>query len=214
MEIVVAKKILKASEQIAVGNRAFLDRAGVCAVNILGSPGCGKTTLLEALIASLDGKARLAVIEGDLASTHDAQRIEAAGVPAVQINTDGGCHLDANMIASALGSLDVDTIDLLFIENVGNLVCTAGFDLGERVRVAVLSVAEGDDKVIKYPPIFQSADAVIISKIDMMPYTDFDVERFDGNLRRLKADSLIFQVSARTGQGIPEFVNWLLSKRS
>jgi hydrogenase nickel incorporation protein HypB len=185
MKIVAAKKILKANDQLAAENRGEYDAAGVFAVNIVGSPGAGKTTLLEALFAHLKGRLRPAVIEGDIAGSIDADRMEKIGVPVVQINTDGACHLDANMIATAAKELDFAQIDLLAIENVGNLVCTAGFDLGERLRIVVLSTSEGDDKAIKYPAIFQGSDALFITKIDLLPHLNFTVERITADMKRL-----------------------------
>ena len=169
MKIVAAKKILKANDQLAAENRRQLESAGVFGVNVVGSPGAGKTTLLEALFSHLKGRLRPAVIEGDIAGSIDAERIERIGVPVVQVNTDGACHLDANMIAIAAQELDFRAIDLLVIENVGNLVCTAGFDLGEHLRIVVLSTSEGDDKAVKYPAIFQGSDALFITKMDLLP---------------------------------------------
>ena len=157
MRIVAAKKILKVNDQLAAENRQRWTAARIFAVNVVGSPGAGKTTLLEALFAHVNGRLRPAVIEGDIAGSIDAERMEKIGVPVVQINTDGACHLDANMIASAGRELDFQAIDLLAIENVGNLVCTAGFDLGEHLRIVVLSTSEGDDKAVKYPAIFQGS---------------------------------------------------------
>ena len=185
MKIVAAKKILKVNDQIAADIRAKLDAAGVFGVNVVGSPGSGKTTLLEALFAELKGRIKPAVIEGDIAGSIDAQRIEAIGVPVVQINTEGACHLDANMVASALGNSILADIDLLVIENVGNLVCTAGFDLGERLRIIVLSTPEGDDKIVKYPAIFQGSDALFITKMDLAPHLNFSVERVAADMKRL-----------------------------
>jgi hydrogenase nickel incorporation protein HypB len=213
MELVLAQKVLKANDQLAQNNRARLDAGGTYAVNLLGSPGAGKTTLLEAALPLLQARLKVAVIEGDLATSRDAERIEKAGAPAVQINTGGGCHLDAGMVASALDSLDA-ALDLLFVENVGNLVCTAGFDLGERLRVVVLSVAEGDDKVEKYPPMFTGIDAVALNKIDLLPHVDFDVEKTRANLRRLSPDARVFELSARTGAGIAEFADFLVERRA
>ncbi len=209
MKIVAAKKILKANDQLAAENRAKLDAAGVFGVNIVGSPGAGKTTLLEALIKQLDGRARPAVIEGDIAGSIDAERIEALDVPVVQINTQGACHLDASMIAAALADFDLNTVDLLFVENVGNLVCTAGFDLGERLRLVVLSTSEGDDKAAKYPAIFQGSHALLITKADLLPHTNFDVGRITADFHRLVPGGPIFQVAAINGQGIPAAADWL-----
>jgi hydrogenase nickel incorporation protein HypB len=213
MQIVLAKRILHANDRIAQDNRGKFDAAGVLAVNVLGSPGAGKTALLEAILPILGERCRAAVIEGDLATSRDAERIEAVGVPCVQINTDGGCHLDAGMVASAMDALDLAALDVLFIENVGNLVCTAGFDLGESLRIVVLSVAEGDDKVEKYPPMFSGVDAVFLNKIDLLPHTDFDPERVQENLRRLSPEASILRVSARTGEGVGACAEWILGRR-
>jgi len=210
MRIVAATKILKANDQLAAENRAKLNAAGVFGVNIVGSPGCGKTTLLEALFAQLKGRLAPAVIEGDIAGSIDAQRIEALGVPAVQINTEGACHLDANMIVSAVGQLDLAAIDLLIVENVGNLVCTAGFDLGEHLRIVVLSVSEGDDKVVKYPAIFQGSQALFVTKIDLLPYVKFDMARVAADMQRLAPHAAIFRVSAIKGDGIQQAADWLV----
>jgi hydrogenase nickel incorporation protein HypB len=203
---------LKANDQLAAENRARLDAAGVLAVNIVGSPGCGKTTLLEALLRRLAGRVAAAVIEGDIAGSIDADRIAALNVPVVQINTDGACHLDAAMIAAAAVDFDYARLNVLLIENVGNLVCTAGFDLGEHVRLAVLSVTEGDDKVVKYPAIFQSADAVLVTKIDMLPHTNFDADRVTADVRRLAPEAEVFRVSALHGEGVPALADWLLGR--
>jgi len=212
MKIVAAKNILKANDQLAAENRARLDAAGVFGVNLVGSPGAGKTTLLEALFSRLKGRLRPAVIEGDIAGSIDADRMEKIGVPVVQINTDGACHLDANMIAIAGQELDLQTIDLLAIENVGYLVCTAGFDLGEHLRIVVLSTSEGDDKAVKYPAIFQGSDALVITKIDLLPHLNFSVERITADMRRLAPNAAVFQVSALRGDGIPAAADWLAAK--
>jgi hydrogenase nickel incorporation protein HypB len=212
MKIVAAKKILKANDQLAEENRAKLDAGGVYAVNVVGSPGCGKTTLLEAVFKKLDGRLAPAVIEGDIAGSIDAERIDAMGVPVVQINTEGACHLDANMIAVAAQGFDYPAIDLLVIENVGNLVCTAGFDLGEHLRIVILSVAEGDDKLVKYPAIFQQSHALVITKIDLLPHTNFNVERAIADMRRLAPDARVFQVSSLRGDGIAELTDWLAAR--
>ena len=213
MKIVAAKRLLKANDQLAAENRAKLDASGVFGVNVVGSPGCGKTTLLEALFAQLKGRLRAAVIEGDIAGSIDAERIEAVGIPVVQINTDGACHLDAAMIAAAAQDLDYRGLDLLVVENVGNLVCTAGFDLGEHLRIAILSVTEGDDKVVKYPAIFQGSDALIVTKMDLVALTNFQVERVVADVRRLALEAAIFQISALRGDGIPALVEWLVERR-
>ena len=212
MKIVAAKKILKVNDQIAADIRAKLDAAGVFGVNVVGSPGSGKTTLLEALFAEIKGRIKPAVIEGDIAGSIDAQRIEAIGVPVVQINTDGACHLDANMVASALGTLDLAHIDLLVIENVGNLVCTAGFDLGERLRIIVLSTPEGDDKIVKYPAIFQGSQALFITKTDLAPHLNFSAARVAADMKRLAPEAPVFQVSALKGQGMAQAAAWLAER--
>jgi hydrogenase nickel incorporation protein HypB len=212
MKIVAAKKILKANDQLATENRARLDAADIFGVNVVGSPGAGKTTLLEAIFQHLNGRLRPAVIEGDIAGSIDADRMEKIGVPVVQINTDGACHLDANMIASADKELDFDAIDLLVIENVGNLVCTAGFDLGEHLRIVVLSTSEGDDKAVKYPAIFQGSHALVITKIDLLPHLNFNVERITADMKRLAPKAAVFQVSALHGDGIPKVADWLAEK--
>ena len=212
MKIVAAKKILKVNDQLAAENRAKFNAAGVFVVNIVGSPGAGKTTLLEALFAELKKKMRPAVIEGDIAGSIDAERMEAIGVPVVQINTDGACHLDAAMIAAAVGEMDLSEIDVLFVENVGNLVCTAGFDLGEHLRIIVLSTSEGDDKAVKYPAIFQGSDALMITKIDLAPYLNFSVERITADLKRLAPESPVYQVSAMKGDGMAAAAAWLTAK--
>lgn len=212
MKIVAAKKILQANDQIAEENRAKLSTAGIFGVNLVGSPGSGKTTLLEAVLAELKGRARPAVIEGDIAGSIDAERIEKLGVPVVQINTQGACHLEASMIGAAVADLDLGTIDLLFIENVGNLVCTAGFDLGEHLRIVVLSTSEGDDKLAKYPAIFQGSDALVVTKTDLLPQTNFDVGRVTADFKRLVPRGEIFQVAALQGDGIPQAADWLAAK--
>lgn len=213
MKIVAAKSILRANDQLAEENRRALDAAGVLCVNLVGSPGAGKTTLLEALFKRLPAEVRPAVIEGDIAGVIDAERMQRIGVPVVQINTEGACHLDANMIAAALGQFDLSTLDLLVVENVGNLVCTAGFDLGERVRLLALSTAEGDDKAVKYPAIFQGADALVITKCDLRPMMNFDEARIRQDLMRLNPRAQVFAVTALRGEGIDPLAAWLLERR-
>ncbi|MFZ5831138.1 MAG: hydrogenase nickel incorporation protein HypB [Planctomycetota bacterium] len=212
MKIVAAKSILRANDLLAAENRSRLDAAGIFGINLVGSPGAGKTTLLEGLFTELQGKLRPAVIEGDIAGSIDAERIEQLGVPCVQINTEGACHLDANMIGSALEGFDLPAIDVLIVENVGNLVCTAGFDLGERLRIAVLSVAEGDDKAVKYPAIFQGSHALVVTKMDLLPYMNFQLERITSDMRRLAPEAPVFAVSALKGEGIPALAEWLVER--
>ncbi len=213
MRIIAAKRLLKANDQLAAENRAKFTAAGVHCVNIVGSPGAGKTTLLEGLFKVLGEDVKPAVIEGDIASAIDAERIEKLGVPVVQINTDGACHLDANMIAAVLGDLDLAAVNLLFIENIGNLVCTAGFDLGEQSRIVVLSTVEGDDKAMKYPAIFQGSDAMVITKCDLMGHTNFDADRITADYLRLAPKGRVFQVKALAGDGVADVADWLLSDR-
>jgi len=209
MKIVAAKKLLKANDQLAQENRARFNAAGVLTVNLLGSPGSGKTTLLEALLGELREEIAPGVIEGDIAGSIDAQRIEALGIPVVQINTEGACHLDASMIAAAVQGLDLEAVRFLTIENIGNLVCPAGFDLGEHLRLVVLSVSEGDDKVVKYPAIFQTADAVVVTKADLLGFTNFKFERVAADVERLAPQAEIFEVAALKGTGIEAVADFI-----
>ena len=212
MKIIAAKTILKANDQLAAVNRKRFDAAKVYGINVVGSPGSGKTTLIEAIFRRLQGQMRLAVVEGDIAGSIDAQRMEALGVPVVQLNTDGACHLDATMVATAIDQLDLDAADVLLIENIGNLVCTAGFDLGEHLRIIVLSVTEGDDKAVKYPAIFQGSDALFVTKTDLLPYTNFSMERITADMRRLAPYARVFQVSALHNDGIEPALEWLVEQ--
>jgi hydrogenase nickel incorporation protein HypB len=214
MKIVAAKKILKANDQLANENRAAFSGRQVFCINLVGSPGSGKTTLLEALFAQWGQRCAPAVIEGDIAGQVDAQRMEQIGVPVVQINTDGMCHLDAGMIAAAAQNLELTGVTMLWIENVGNLVCTAGYDLGEHLRIVALSVPEGDDKIIKYPAIFQRSDALVLTKIDLLPHLNFRTAKARADMQRLAPEARIFEVSARTGQGLPELATWLVERRA
>jgi len=207
----IKERVLSANDRLALENRARLDQARVLAVNLIASPGAGKTSLILRTIEALRGRARIAVIEGDLASRVDADRVQAAGVPAIQINTGGGCHLDAPMVAQALAQLPLEAIDLLLIENVGNLVCPTQFALGEHRRVLVASVPEGHDKPIKYPTSFMDMDAIVLNKMDLIPYLDFDWEAFERAVRAVNRDAPIFPVSCRTGEGITTWVTWLYS---
>jgi hydrogenase nickel incorporation protein HypB len=213
MKIVAAKKILKANDQLAEENRRSYQSAGVFCLNLVGSPGCGKTTLLEGLFQQLGESASAAVIEGDIAGQVDAERMTEIGIPVVQINTDGMCHLDANMVAAASEDLDLSALDMLLIENVGNLVCTSGFDLGEHLRIVALSVPEGDDKIVKYPGIFRRSDALVITKIDTLPHFDFDVQRVRNDMQRLAPEAVVFEVSALRGTGMAEFAAWIQQRQ-
>ncbi len=212
MEIKVLKDILGANEQIAEINRQLLDSNNVFAVNLMSSPGAGKTSLILETIKRLKGKTKVGVIEGDVSSSLDAEVISKEGVPVVQINTGGGCHLDANMASSALGNVPLKDIELLLIENVGNLICPAEFALGEHKNVLISSIPEGDDKPFKYPLMFHKADAVLINKIDLLPYLKFDTEAFSQVIKGMNEEVEILQISCATGQGIQEWVSWLLNQ--
>lgn len=211
MRVVVARDILKANDQLARANRRRFDDVGVTAVNVLGSPGCGKTSLIEAFHQSWPKRLEFGVIEGDLATSRDAERIERLGAPVVQINTEGGCHLDAGMVSKALEQLDLEGLRMVFIENVGNLVCPAAYQLGEHFRVAVLSLPEGDDKVAKYPSMFSRVDLVVLNKIDLAPYLAFDEGRVKEDLARVSPEAALVRVSARDGTGVEQLVEYLLS---
>ena len=208
-EVKVVEKIMGANEQIAAQNRRLLDERGIVTVNLMASPGAGKTSLIMRTIEALRDRLRIGAIEGDTASRVDADRVATAGVPVVQINTGGGCHLDAPMVRYALDRLPLDEIDLLLIENVGNLVCPAGFALGEHVRVLIASVPEGDDKPYKYPGMFSSVDAVVINKTDLLPYLEFDVPAFRRLIAGLNPEARIFEVSCTTGEGVGVWAEWL-----
>ncbi len=212
MEIKVLKDILSANEQIAERNQQLLDSKGVFAVNLMSSPGAGKTSLILETIRRLKGKTRIGVIEGDVSSSLDAETISKESVPVIQINTGGGCHLDANMTYSALSNVPLQDIELLLIENVGNLICPAGFALGEHKKVLISSIPEGDDKPFKYPLMFHKADAVLINKIDLLPYLKFDTQSFSQAIRGINEKVAIFQISCTTGQGIEQRVSWLLTQ--
>lgn len=211
VKVKLARDILKANDLLAENLRGRLADQGIVSVNLVGSPGSGKTTLLERTLEHL-GELRASVIEGDIATALDAERIEQKGVPVVQINTDGTCHLDANMILGALDELDLARTDLLFIENVGNLVCPAGWDLGEDLRAVVASVTEGDEKPRKYPRIFEKASACVLNKVDLLPYVVFDLERFRKDVSLLNPEAPVFLVSATDGTGVAEWTNWLEAK--
>ena len=211
--ITVRESLLAANDRIAAHVREHFDAHGVLAVNLMSSPGAGKTSLLEATIAALPPGLRVAVIVGDLETENDAERIRRRGVKAVQITTGVVCHLDAAMVHDALHALPLDDIDVLFIENVGNLVCPADFDIGQHRDVVLLSVAEGDDKPEKYPVIFRNADLVLITKVDLLPYLDdFDVERAKRAVASLRGDGRLEQVSVRTSQGLDAWTSWLTAE--
>jgi hydrogenase nickel incorporation protein HypB len=202
-------RVLAKNDALAGHNRAWLAERGILALNLMSAPGAGKTTLLERTIRETATRRPLFVLEGDQATANDGERIRAAGAPVVQINTGTGCHLDADMVARALADLNPAAGSIVVIENVGNLVCPALFDIGERYRIVVLSVTEGDDKPLKYPHMFRAADLVLLNKIDLLPYVDFDVARATANARAVNPEVTLISVSARTGQGMRDWYDWL-----
>jgi hydrogenase nickel incorporation protein HypB len=208
----IVEKILSANDLIALENRELLDQHGILAVNVMASPGAGKTSLILRSIEALQGRLRVGVIEGDVAGRVDADKVAETGTPVVQINTGGGCHLDAPQVQGALKQLPLDEIDLLFIENVGNLICPTGFALGEHVKMMLANVPEGHDKPIKYPGMFTVVHALVLNKIDLLPYIDFDLETFCTAVRALNPDAPLFQVSCKTGEGIRAWTEWLLAR--
>jgi len=214
MQIPVVRNVLEANEKMAGHVRRLLSEKGILALNLISSPGAGKTTLLERTLSDLAGEFRMAVVEGDLQTDNDARRVAATGAQAVQINTDGGCHLDSNMILTSLESLDLAGVDILFIENVGNLVCPVEFDCGEDAKVALLSVTEGDDKPEKYPLLFNLAKALVLNKTDLLPYVDFDLARGRNFATKLNKELDIFEVSCSKGDGLEGWYNWLRSMRA
>ena len=209
MKIKVLQDILNANDGIARRNQDRLDKHGILTINVMSSPGAGKTSLILQTINNLKSKTRIAVIEGDIASSLDADKVHKQGVEVVQINTAGGCHLDANMTEYALNNLPLGDIDLLLIENVGNLVCPAEFALGEHKRVMLLSLPEGDDKPYKYPLMFTEADVVLINKIDLLPYLEFNLSAFHKAVSGLNPEVKVFQVSCKTGEGLEDWLSWL-----
>lgn len=209
MQLKVVENILAANDLIARENRRIFDQLGLFVINLMSSPGAGKTTLLERTIAALKDEFAIAVIEGDIRGHLDAERIERHGVPVLQINTGGECHLDANMIRNGLDEMDLSGRDLLIIENVGNLVCPAEFKVGEDLKAMILSVPEGDDKPYKYPLMFKESSALIINKIDLLGMVDFDIQKVEQTARTLNPQIEIFHLSCRTGEGIESWLDWL-----
>jgi hydrogenase nickel incorporation protein HypB len=205
----VFSNIMKSNEDMALKNRKLFNDYHIPVINMMSSPGSGKTTVLEKTINKLGKKMKIAVLEGDLQTDRDAQRIGKHGVQVAQINTDGACHLDANMVNNALTAFDFNKIDLFFVENVGNLVCPAGFDLGENYRVNLVSIPEGDDKVIKYPVIFRKCNVLLINKIDLLPYISFDIKRLKQEALNINPDMKIFEISCSTDEGIQDWCDWL-----
>lgn len=209
MKVALNTNVLTNNNIAAQFNRELFMNSNTLVINLMSSPGAGKTTLLEETVKALSHKYRIGVIEGDLATEKDADRIRQLGAKAVQINTHGGCHLDARMIAATLPEFDLDEFDILFIENVGNLVCPSGYDLGQHHKIAVLSVPEGNDKIPKYPQMFMRTELVLLNKIDLLPYLDFDVEMAIEDLKGINPQSNLLQLSARTQQGMDDWYSWI-----
>lgn len=212
MQIPVVRNILEANARIAAELKTFFADRGILALNLMSSPGAGKTTLLERTLADLRDEFHMAVVEGDLQTDNDARRVAATGAQAVQINTEGGCHLTSSLVQEAINNLDMTGLDILFIENVGNLVCPAEFDLGEDAKITLLSVTEGDDKPEKYPLMFHISAAMLLNKIDLLPYVDFDVERAGRYAHALNEGLRVFPISARNGEGLTDWYDWLRTK--
>ncbi len=209
MEIKIVKRLMKANDDWAQRTRKTLLEKQILCLNLMSSPGSGKTSILECTIDRLRDAYNIFVLEGDLATTRDADRIQKHNVPVVQLLTEGSCHLDANLVHHALENVDLNSLDILFIENVGNLVCPAEFDIGESAKIAVLSVPEGDDKILKYPKLFRDATCVILNKIDLLPYLEFRKEQFYEDLHKLNPQAPVFELSCKTGQGMDQWIAWL-----
>ena len=207
--IPVVEKILSANDRLALENQSRLDDAQVFAINVMASPGAGKTSLIEQTVKRLEGRLRIGMINGDIATSFDADRVQAAGATAIQVNTGGDCHLDAVMVQSALSQLDLSTLDLVIIENVGNLVCPADFKLGTHKSVLVASIPEGDDKPYKYPGMYRGVNVVVINKIDLLPYVPFRMEFFRKGIEVLNPGVIQFELSCRTGEGLSSWLAWL-----
>lgn len=206
----VVQEIMSANDRLAAQNREKLEAAGVLGMNVMASPGAGKTSVILKTIAALSSQLKLGVVEGDTANvTIDADKVMAAGMPAVQINTGGSCHVDAVMLSGALPQLPLEEIDLLIVENVGNLICPASFTLGTHFNIVIASVPEGDDKPYKYPNIYRGIDALILNKIDLLPYIDFDIGYFKRGIDMLNPDAVFFPLSCTTGEGVAAWVDWL-----
>lgn len=212
MEIEVLEGVFDANEIIARENRALLDENGTFMMNLMASPGAGKTSFIMRTLEGVKGSLKSAVIEGDIAGKVDSEKIAATGIAAIQINTGGSCHLEAKQVNRALIRLDLEGVDLVIVENVGNLVCPAEFKLGEDLKVMILSVAEGHDKPLKYPLMFSESDVLIVNKIDLIPHTDFDMEALEDTVLKMNSRIVIFKMSCRTGEGVDAWISWL-SKR-
>ncbi len=211
MKIILDQDALFDNNKAASFNRDIFAKSKTVVINVMSSPGAGKTTLLEKTVSALSNEFRIGVIEGDLATERDAERIRAVGAKAIQIETNGICHLDARMVSKALPEFDLDEIDLLFIENVGNLVCPSKFDLGQEHQVVILSIPEGNDKIVKYPVMFRVAELVILNKIDLLPYLDFDIEQAKKDLQGVNPKSEFIQVSSKSDEGMESWFDWIRS---
>jgi hydrogenase nickel incorporation protein HypB len=209
LRVAVVKNILDANSRIAKENRKLFDSQGLTVINLMSSPGAGKTTLLEQMGKHFANRLKIGVIEGDIQTTLDAERVAAAGLEAVQIETDGACHLDANMIQNALADISIADLNLLVVENVGNLVCPAEFNIGEDHKVMMLSVTEGDDKPYKYPLMFKESHVLLISKVDLLPHLRCDIEKIKAAARSINPGLIIFEISSYTGQGLDDWHNWI-----
>ena len=209
MKIAVVKNILEANDRIAQENRAIFDKKGLMVINLMSSPGAGKTCLLEKTINALKDDLRIGVIEGDVQSSQDAERIAKSGIPVVQINTGGACHLDGNMIRDTFQEFNFDALDLLVVENVGNLVCPAEFKVGEDFKAMILSVTEGDDKPAKYPLMFRESKVLLINKIDLLPYVDCSIEKIRKEALKINPHMTMFEISCKTGEGLEAWYAWL-----
>jgi hydrogenase nickel incorporation protein HypB len=209
MQIKVIRKILEANDRISDQLKQLFREKGILVINLMSSPGAGKTTLLEKTLSDLKKEFNMAVIEGDLQTSNDAERIAATGAQVIQINTEGGCHLDGSMVLEAVNQMELDNVDILFVENVGNLVCPAEFSVGEDYKVTILSVVEGDDKPQKYPLIFAESQVMLLNKTDLLPYVDFNMEKASNFARSLKSEIDIYPISAKTGEGIEHWYDWL-----
>ncbi len=214
MKIPVIRNVLEANDRIAEGLKKLFDARGILCLNLMSSPGAGKTALLERTLTDLKDEFKMAVVEGDLQTDNDARRVAATGAQAVQVNTEGGCHLDSSMVQDAVNELDLEGLDILFVENVGNLVCPAEFSVGEDYKVTLLSVAEGDDKPEKYPLMFHISAVMVLNKIDLLPYVDFDMDRAKGHATRLNKDIKVFPLSCRTGENMQAWYDWLREMRT
>lgn len=210
--VTIERKVLQKNDELARQNRETFAQKNIFVINLVSSPGSGKTSLLERTLDYLKGRIKVAVVEGDVQTDLDAQRVAKFGVPVVQIVTNGGCHLEAKLVQDALSNIDLDGLDLLVIENVGNLVCPAGYDLGEAMKVVIASMTEGDDKPLKYPAMFRNASVLVINKVDLVPYLNCNLDQLRKNALQINPNLQVFETSCTSGSGIPEWSDWLLSK--